>query len=114
MLAIFLPAVIAISAQILQGPDRLGELGDTIPGTNPLALAGLLWIGYDFTRVTRTRRDVLRLAQFDTAWQAVDTAVTGRDLLKSLRGITIPRARQRRRFAAGEVCLSPSDWPHRC
>ena len=93
MLAIFLPAVIAISARVYMGP--IGWESWEIPflGLTLLALAGLLWIGYDFTRVTRTRRDVLRLAQFDInkARQAVDTAVTGRDLLKSLRGITIPR-----------------------
>ena len=56
-------------------------------------MAGLLWIGYDFTRVSRTRRDVRNLAKvdIDNARQAVDTAVTGRDLLKSLRGFSIPR-----------------------
>ena len=93
MLAIFLPAVIAITARVYMGP--IGWESWEIPflGLTLLALAGLLWIGYDFTRVTRTRRDVQRLAQFDInkARQAVDTAVTGRDILKSLRGITIPR-----------------------
>ena len=93
LLAIFLPAAIAISARVYLGP--IGWESWEIPflGLTLLALAGLLWIGYDFTRVARTRNDVRRLAQFDIdrARQAVDTAVTGRDFLKSLRGITIPR-----------------------
>ena len=93
MLAIFLPAAIAIAARVYMGP--IGWESWEIPflGLTLLAMAGLLWIGYDFTRVTRTRSDVRRLAKFDIdrARQAVDTAVTGRDLLKSLRGLTIPR-----------------------
>ena len=93
LMAILLPVAIALVARVYIGP--IGWESWEIPflGLPLLVLAGLLWIGYDFTRVTRTRRDVLRLAQFDInkARQAVDTAVTGRDLLKSLRGITIPR-----------------------
>ena len=93
MLAIFLPAVIAVTARVYMGPIGWDSWEIPFLGLTLLALAGLLWIGYDFTRVTRTRRDVLRLAKFDInkARQAVDTAVTGRDFLKSLRGITIPR-----------------------
>ena len=43
--------------------------------------------------VARTRSDVRRLATFDidNARQVVDSAVTSRDLLKSLRSFSIPR-----------------------
>ena len=93
MLAIFLPATIAISARVYMGPIGWGSWEIPFLGLTLLGLAGLLWIGYDFTRVSRTRSDVRRLAQFDIdkARQTVDKAVTGRDLLKSLRGLTIPR-----------------------
>ena len=93
MLAIFLPAIIAISARVYMGPIGWESWDIPFLGLTLLAIAGILWIGYDFTRVARTRRDVLRLAEYDIerTRQVVDTAVSGRDLLKSLRGLTIPR-----------------------
>jgi len=93
LLAILLPGAIALGARAYIGP--IGWESWEIPflGLTLLTMAGLLWVGYDFTRVSRTRRDVRNLAKVDieNARQAVDTAVTGRDLLKSLRGFSIPR-----------------------
>lgn len=93
LLAVLLPGAIALGARIYLGP--IGWESWEIPflGLTLLTLAGMVWIGYDFTRVSRTRRDVRNLAKvdIDTAKQAVDTAVTGRDLLKSVRGLSIPR-----------------------
>ena len=93
MMAIFLPAVIAISARAYMGPIGWDSWDIPFLGLTLLAISGILWVGYDFTRVARTRRDVLRLAEYDIerTRNIVDTAVTGRDLLKSLRGLTIPR-----------------------
>ena len=93
LLAVLLPGAIALGARAYMGP--IGWESWEIPflGLTLLTMAGLLWVGYDFTRVSRTRRDVRNLAKvdIDNARQAVDTAVTGRDLLKSLRGFSIPR-----------------------
>jgi len=93
LLAIILPGAIALAARIYIGP--IGWESWEIPflGLTLLFLAGLVWVAFDFTRVARTRSDVRRLAtvDIDNAKQAVDTAVTGRDLLKSLRNFSIPR-----------------------
>ena len=93
MLAILLPGAIALAARIYIGP--IGWESWEIPflGLTLLFLSGLVWVAFDFTRVARTRSDVRRLAtvDIDNARQAVDTAVTGRDLLKSLRRFSIPR-----------------------
>jgi len=93
LMAILLPGAIALAARVYIGP--IGWESWEIPflGLSFLFLAGLVWISFDFTRVARTRGDVRRLATLDieNAKQAVDTAVTGRDLLKSLRSFSIPR-----------------------
>lgn len=93
MLAILLPGAIALTARVYMGP--IGWESWEIPflGLTLLVMAGLVWVGFDFTRVARTRSDVRRLAtvDIDNAKQAVDTAVTGRDFLKSLRSFSIPR-----------------------
>jgi hypothetical protein len=93
LLAVLLPGTIALAARIYIGP--IGWESWEIPflGLTLLILAGLLWVGFDFTRVARTRSDVRRLAtvDIDNAKQAVDTAVVGRDFLKSLRSFSIPR-----------------------
>ena len=93
MMAILLPGAIALVARLYIGP--IGWESWEIPflGLTLLFLAGLVWVSFDFTRVARTRGDVRRLATLDieNAKQAVDTAVTGRDLLKSLRSFSIPR-----------------------
>ncbi len=93
LLAILLPGAIALAARIYIGP--IGWESWEIPflGLTLLFLAGLVWVSFDFTRVARTRSDVKRLAtvDIDNARQAVDTAVTGRDLLKSVRSFSIPR-----------------------
>ncbi len=93
LLAILLPGAIALAARVYMGP--IGWESWEIPflGLTLLFLAGLVWVGFDFTRVARTRSDVRRLAtvDIDNAKQAVDTAVVGRDLLKSLRSFSIPR-----------------------
>ena len=93
LMAILLPGAIALAARVYIGP--IGWESWEIPflGLTLLFLAGLVWISFDFTRVSRTRDDVRRLATLDieNAKQAVDTAVTGRDLLKSLRSFSIPR-----------------------
>jgi len=93
LLAVLLPGAIALAARIYIGP--IGWESWEIPflGLTLLLLAGLLWVGFDFTRVARTRSDVRRLAtvDIDNAKQVVDTAVTSRDLLKSLRSFSIPR-----------------------
>jgi len=93
LLAIVFPGAIALAARVYIGP--IGWESWEIPflGLTLLVMAGLVWVGFDFTRVARTRSDVRRLASvdIDNAKQAVDTAVTGRDLLKSLRSFSIPR-----------------------
>jgi len=93
LLAILLPGAIALAARVYMGP--IGWESWEIPflGLTLLFLAGLVWVAFDFTRVARTRSDVRRLStvDIDNARQAVDTAVTGRDLLKSLRSFSIPR-----------------------
>ena len=93
LMAILLPGAIALAARVYIGP--IGWESWEIPflGLTLLFLAGLVWVAFDFTRVARTRSDVRRLAtvDIDNARQAVDTAVTGRDLLKSLRSLSIPR-----------------------
>jgi len=93
LLAILLPGAIALAARVYMGP--IGWESWEIPflGLTLLFLAGLVWVAFDFTRVARTRSDVRRLStvDIDNARQAVDTAVTGRDLLKSLRSLSIPR-----------------------
>jgi len=93
LLAILLPGAIALTARIYIGP--IGWESWEIPflGLTLLFLSGLAWVAFDFTRVARTRSDVKRLAtvDIDNARQAVDTAVTGRDLLKSVRSFSIPR-----------------------
>jgi hypothetical protein len=93
LLAVLLPGAIALAARVYMGP--IGWESWEIPflGLTLLFFAGLAWVAFDFTRVARTRSDVRRLAtvDIDNARQAVDTAVTGRDLLKSLRSFSIPR-----------------------
>ena len=93
LLAVLLPGAIALAARVYIGP--IGWESWEIPflGLTLLFLAGLVWVAFDFTRVARTRSDVQRLAtvDIDNARQAVDTAVTGRDLLKSVRSFSIPR-----------------------
>jgi hypothetical protein len=93
MLAILLPGAIALSARLYFG--SIGWESWEIPflGLTLLILAGMIWVGYDFTRVARTRSDVGKLAavDIDNAKQVVDKAVVGRDLLKSLRGFSISR-----------------------
>ena len=93
LMAILLPGAIALAARVYIGP--IGWESWEIPffGLTLLFLAGLVWISFDFTRVARTRGDVRRLATLDieNAKQAVDTAVTGRDILESLRSFSIPR-----------------------
>ena len=93
LIAVLLPGAIAIGARVYIGPIGWEDWGIPFLGLTLLTLAGLLWVGYDFTRVSRTRRDIRKLAtvDIDNARQAVDTAVTGRDLLKRIRGISIPR-----------------------
>ncbi len=93
LMAILLPGAIALAARLYIGP--IGWESWEIPflGLTLLFLAGLAWVSFDFTRVARTRNDVRRLAtvDIDNAKQVVDTAVTSRDLLKSLRNFSIPR-----------------------
>jgi hypothetical protein len=93
VMAILLPGAIALAARVYIGP--IGWESWEIPflGLTLLFLAGLTWVSFDFTRVARTRNDVRRLAtvDIDNAKQVVDTAVTSRDLLKSLRKFSIPR-----------------------
>jgi hypothetical protein len=93
LLAILLPGAIALAARVYVGP--IGWESWEIPflGLTLLLLAGLAWIAFDFTRVARTRSDVRRLStiDIDEAKGVVDTTVTGRDLLKSLRSFSIPR-----------------------
>jgi len=93
LLAIVFPGAIALAARVYIGP--IGWESWEIPflGLTLLVMAGLVWVGFDFTRVARTRSDVRRLASvdIDNAKQAVDTAVTGRDILRSLRSFSIPR-----------------------
>ena len=93
MLAVILPGAIALTARIYFGSIGWDSWEIPFLGLTLLLLAGLMWIGYDFTRVARTRSDVRRLAtvDLDNAKQAVDTAVTGRDILTTLRGFSIPR-----------------------
>ena len=92
MLAVILPGAIALTARIYF-IDRLGQPGDPLPRPHPPPAGRPHVDGYDFTRVARTRSDVRRLAtvDLDNAKQAVDTAVTGRDILTTLRGFSIPR-----------------------
>ena len=93
LIAILLPGAIALAARVYIGP--IGWESWEIPflGLTLLFLAGLTWVSFDFTRVARTRNDVRRLASvdIDNAKQVVDTAVTSRDILKSLRNFSIPR-----------------------
>ena len=93
LLAVLLPGAIAVAARLYMGP--IGWESWEIPflGLTLLTMAGMMWVGYDFGRVARTRSDIRKLAQVDigTAKQAVDTAVVGRDLLKAVRGFSIPR-----------------------
>ena len=88
-----LPGAIAIAARLYIGP--IGWESWEIPflGLALLTMAGMMWVGYDFGRVARTRSDIRRLANvdIDTAKQAVDTAVVSRDILKAVRGFSIPR-----------------------
>ena len=93
LLAVVLPGVIAVAARLYMGP--IGWESWEIPflGLALLTMAGMMWIGYDFGRVARTRSDIRKLARvdIDTAKQAVDTAVVGRDILTAVRGFSIPR-----------------------
>ncbi len=93
LLAVVLPGAIAIAARLYIGP--IGWESWEIPflGLALLTMAGMMWVGYDFGRVARTRSDIRRLANvdIDTAKQAVDTAVVSRDILKAVRGFSIPR-----------------------
>ncbi|MAK24705.1 MAG: hypothetical protein CL414_05740 [Acidimicrobiaceae bacterium] len=93
LLAVVLPGAIAVAARLYIGP--IGWESWEIPflGLALLLLAGMMWVGYDFGRVARSRGHIRRLAELDidTAKQAVDTAVVGRDLLKAVRGFRIPR-----------------------
>ena len=51
MLAIFLPAVIAISARVYMGPIGWDSWEIPFLGLTLLAMAGLLWIGYDLSLI---------------------------------------------------------------
>ena len=88
------PALIAITARIWFGPigwpswEETPDLGVTL-----LMIAGAAWVITDFTKVTRSRRDIQLLAKYNltTAKVAVQAAVVGRDILKGVGDIEVPR-----------------------
>ena len=94
VLSFLLPALIAITARIWFGPigwpswEETPDLGVTL-----LMIAGAAWVITDFTKVTRSRRDIQLLAKYNltTAKVAVQAAVVGRDILKGVGDIEVPR-----------------------
>ena len=93
LLAFILPGAIALGARLYLGPIGWEDWEIPFLGLALLTFAGFLWIGYDFGRVAQSRMDIRRISEFDidSAKQTVDTAVVGRDLLKAVRGFSIPR-----------------------
>ena len=94
VLAFLLPAIIAITARIWFGPigwpswEQTPQLGVAL-----LLIAGAAWLVTDFTKVTRSRRNIQLLAKYNlsTAKFAVEAAVVGREILKGVGDIEIPR-----------------------
>lgn len=94
ILCFLLPAIIAITARASFGPigwptwDETPDIGVTL-----LLLAGAAWVITDFTKVTRSRRDIQMLAKYNltTAKVAVQAAVVGREILKGVGEIEVPR-----------------------
>ena len=93
-LAFLLPAIIAITARIWFGPigwpswEQTPQIGVTL-----LLIAGAAWLITDFAKITRSRRDIQKLAKYNltTAKMAVQAAVVGREILKGVGEIEIPR-----------------------
>ena len=58
-----------------------------------LLIAGAAWLITDFGKVTRSRRDIQLLAKYNltTAKMAVQAAVVGREILKGVGQIEVPR-----------------------
>jgi hypothetical protein len=93
ILALSLPAVIALLARLYYGPIGWENWEIPMLGLVLLTISGLLWIAFDFGRVAQSRSDIRRLAAFDidSARVAVDSAVAGREVLKAVKGFQIPR-----------------------
>ena len=94
VLSFLLPALIAITARVWFGPigwlswEETPEIGVTL-----LMIAGAAWVITDFNKVTRSRRDIQLLAKYNltTAKVAVQAAVVGREILKGVGDIEVPR-----------------------
>ena len=93
VLAFVLPATLAILARVYVGPIGWDDWDIPFVGLTLLTIAGIAWIAVDFGRVAQSRIDIRRLGELnlETAKQTVDTAVIGREILKSVRGFRIPR-----------------------
>jgi len=94
VLAFLLPAIIAITARIWFGPIGWPSWGQTPQvGVALLLIAGAAWLITDFGKVTRSRRDIQLLAKYNlaTAKMALQAAVVGRDILKGVGEIEVPR-----------------------
>ncbi|MAQ57113.1 MAG: hypothetical protein ACJ0HF_02260 [Candidatus Thalassarchaeum sp.] len=94
ILSFLLPAIIAITARIWFGPIGWPSWNETPDiGVTLLLIAGAAWIITDFSKVTRSRRGIQLLAKYNltTAKAAVQAAVVGREILKGVGEIEVPR-----------------------
>ena len=94
VLAFLLPAIIAITARIWFGPIGWPSWEQTPQvGVALLLIAGAAWLITDFGKVTRSRRDIQLLAKYNlaTAKMALQAAVVGREILKGVGEIEVPR-----------------------
>ena len=106
VLAFLLPAIIAITARIWFGPIGWPSWEQTPQvGVALLLIAGAAWLVTDFTKVTRSRRNIQLLAKYNlsTAKFAVEAAVVGREILKGVGDIEIPRPWR-------DVSMSSTPW----
>lgn len=94
VLAFLLPAIIAITARIWFGPIGWPSWEQTPQiGVALLLLAGAAWLIADFGKITRSRRGIQLLTKYNltTAKMAVQAAVVGREILKGVGEIEVPR-----------------------
>jgi len=94
ILCFLLPAIIAITARVWFGPIGWPSWEETPQiGVTLLLIAGAAWIIADFTKVTRSRRGIQLLAKYNltTAKVAVQAAVVGREILRGVGEIEVPR-----------------------
>ena len=93
-MSFILPAIVAIGARYWLGPIGWPSWEDTPDlGVALLLLAGALWLFSDFSKVMRSRRDILSIAKYNlsTAKMVVQGAVVGRNILQNVSDSGIPR-----------------------